>query len=235
MNIKTIGSGSSGNCYRIDDGRTALLLEAGLTIKKIKEGCDFNLSSVSGCLITHEHGDHAKAINDIMKAGVNVYTTKGTALAADATTYRLHLLRSEGTDSIGNPNYETVRIGTLLVKPFLVKHDAAEPVGYLIESAITGERLLFLTDSYYTEYVFPGLTHIMIEANYSAFNLADDPRRRRLRRSHMSIENCIALLKANDLSRCTEIRLIHLSSSNADAEEFKRMVQEATGCPTYIA
>ena len=78
----------------------------------------------------------------------------------------------------------------------------------------------------------------MIEANYSADTLADadnDPRRARLRRSHMSIENCIKTLKANDLSHCAEIWLIHLSSSNGDAENFKKRVQEETGIPTYIA
>jgi phosphoribosyl 1,2-cyclic phosphodiesterase len=95
-----------------------------------------------------------------------------------------------------------------------------------------------MTDLYYTEYLFPGLTHIMIEANYSAEALADsdnDPRRSRLRRSHMSIENCIEMLKANDLSKVQEIWLIHLSSSNADAEDFKRRVQEATGCEVHVA
>ena len=235
MTIKVIGTGSSGNCYRIDDGKTALLLEAGLPIKKIKAGCDFDLSGISGCLVTHEHGDHACAMNDVMKAGVNVYATEGTAVAAGATTYRLHLLKTAGTDSLGNPRYCSFRIGTFLVKPFLVKHDAAEPVGYLITSTATGECLLFMTDAYYTEYTFPDLTHIMIEANYSADPLSNDPRAHRLRRSHMSIENCIEMLKANDLSRCAEIWLIHLSSSNGDAEGFKRRVMEATGCPTYIA
>ena len=238
MNISVIGSGSSGNCYKISDGETVLLLEAGLPIRKIKQGCDYNLSEISGCIVTHEHKDHAKSINDLMHAGVDVYMTKGTAVKSGAETYRLKLWHRDGTDNIGNPYYHTEQIGTFSVKPFMVHHDAAEPVGYLIESKATGERLLFFTDTEYIDYKFGGLTHIMCEANFSKDALADaenDPRRSRLRHSHMSIENCIEMLRANDLSQVKEIWLIHLSSSNGDAEDFKRRVQEATGCPTYIA
>lgn len=238
MNIKVIGSGSSGNCYRISDGQTALLLEAGLPIKIIKQGCDFNIADVSACLVTHEHKDHSLAINDLMHAGVDVYMTEGTAHAAGAETYRLKLWKRDGVDNINNPYYHSQQIGTFTVKPFLVHHDAAEPVGYLIESKATQERLLFVTDAYYIDYKFGALTHIMVEANYSAETLADadnDPRRSRLRHSHMSIENCIEMLKSNDLSQVREIWLIHLSSSNGDAKEFKQRVQKTTGREVHVA
>lgn len=238
MNIKVISSGSSGNCYRIDDGETALLLECGLPIKKIKEGCDFNLSSVSACLVTHEHKDHSMAINKLMHAGVNVWATEGTAVGAKAETYRLKLWKRGGTDDTHNPWYISECIGTFRIKPFAVHHDAAEPVGYVMESRATGERLLFVTDTYYIDYRFTGLTYIMVEANFSADSLANaenDPRRSRLRRSHMSLENCIKMLNANSLAECRGIWLIHLSSSNADAEKFRQAVQAATGCPVYVA
>lgn len=240
MNIKVIGSGSSGNCYRIDDGKTALLIECGLHLKKIKAACDYNLSSIAACIVTHEHKDHLNPSSaaELMRSGVDLYMTHGTAKAAGTEVYRLKLWRRDGVDGINNPYYHTERIGTFTVKPFMVHHDAAEPVGYLIESKATGEKLLFVTDTYYIDYTFDGLTHIMVETNFSDETLADadnDPRRSRLRRSHMSIENCIELLKANDLSQLKEIWLIHLSSSNGDAEGFKRAVQEATGAPVYIA
>jgi phosphoribosyl 1,2-cyclic phosphodiesterase len=234
MDIKVIGSGSSGNCYRVGDGKTSLLLEAGLPIRKIKAGCDFDLPEA--CLITHEHGDHAKSAKELMQCGVNVYTTAGTAAALGLDGYRLHKL--SGDDYGDDARYDFFAVGTFSIRPFHVEHDAAQPVGYLIHSRETRENLLFATDTYYIRYKFPGLTHVMIEANYSEDALADagnDPRRHRLRRSHMSIENCIEMLKANDLSHVQEIWLIHLSSSNGDAEGFKRRVQEATGCPVKIA
>jgi phosphoribosyl 1,2-cyclic phosphodiesterase len=232
LKITVIGSGSSGNCYRVSDGETSLLLEAGLTIKKIKEGCDFDLSSIAGCLITHEHGDHSVGAKSLMTAGVDVWMSLGTANTLEISSYRLHTLTH--SDS----GYLTFSIGTFSVTPFKTHHDAAEPVFYLLISSVTHERLLFVTDTYYIDYTFKGLTHIMIEANYSADTLSDadnDPRRSRLRRSHMSIENCVEMLRANDLSQVKEIWLIHLSTSNGDSEGFKRRVQEATGCEVHVA
>ena len=234
MKIKTIGSGSSGNCYLIDDGQTQLLLECGLPIKKIKAGCDYDFSRVAGCLITHEHGDHAKAANDLMRAGVDVWMTEGAARAAGADVYRLKLFKRIRP----NDCYFTETIGTFTILAFPVHHDAAEPVGYLIHSGATDEKLLYVTDTQYIDYRFRGLTHIMVEANFSSETLADpdnDPRRHRLRRTHMSIENTLKMLQANDLSKCKRIYLIHLSQTNADAEEFVRRVETETGVPTSAA
>lgn len=55
MNIKSLASSSAGNCYLIDDGKSRLLLDCGISIKKIKGGADFNFSNISGCLCTHQH------------------------------------------------------------------------------------------------------------------------------------------------------------------------------------
>ena len=227
MKIQIIGSGSSGNCYLIDDGQTQLLLECGLPIKKIKAGCDYDFSGIAACLVTHEHGDHAKAANDLMRAGVDVWMTKGTAQALKAPEYRLKCW----------PDYSTTKtIGTFRVRPFPVHHDAADPCGYILTSG--GDKLLYVTDTQYIDYRFRGLTHIMVEANFSTETLADpdnDPRRHRLRRSHMSLENCIKLLEANDLSKAREIWLIHLSQTNGEPDVFRRRVEEATGVPVHVA
>jgi phosphoribosyl 1,2-cyclic phosphodiesterase len=180
--------------------------------------------------------DHAGAVWDIMKAGVDVYLSAGTARALDLDcAHRFNLFNALAVDNRGLIEYAAVGIGSFWVAPFTVHHDAAEPVGFLLHSKKTGERLLFMTDSYYTEYRFTDLTHVMLEANYSNDALETAENRNRLRRSHMSIENCIEMLKANDLSHVKEIWLLHLSSSNGNGEEFKRRVQEATGCPVFIA
>ena len=55
MKIKTLSSGSQGNCYLIDDGKTQLLLEVGIAWKKIKEALHFKTSEICGALLTHEH------------------------------------------------------------------------------------------------------------------------------------------------------------------------------------
>ena len=76
INIKVLASGSKGNCYLIDDGKTKLLLDAGIPFNQIQIGCDFCVSDISGCLISHKHGDHAKAIKDLIKRSINVYGPK---------------------------------------------------------------------------------------------------------------------------------------------------------------
>ena len=74
LDIRTIATGSSGNCYRITDGQSVLMIEAGIRFKQIQQGFDFALSSgLPGALISHEHLDHAKAVRDMMAAGVDCY------------------------------------------------------------------------------------------------------------------------------------------------------------------
>ena len=237
MEIKVLASGSSGNCYRVGDGQTSLLLECGIPIKEIKKGLNFKLSEIDACLITHEHQDHCKALKDITKAGIETYMSCGTWEALGVE------------DNIWNSSFMIIgdkyqfRINTLGIVPFNTQHDAQEPLGYLIESRVTGEKLLFATDTYYIKYKFRGLTHIMIECNYDLRILQDNfeagkvPQtlRNRLIESHMSLENCKKFLMANDLSKVKVIYLIHLSKGNGDPERFKREVQELTGKMVIIA
>jgi phosphoribosyl 1,2-cyclic phosphodiesterase len=123
-----------------------------------------------------------------------------------------------------------------------VEHDAEQPLGFLLANQ-TGEKMVFITDSYYCRYTFSGLTHIAVECNYS-LNLLDEniaagrvhpAMRPRLLRSHFSLENVLDFLRANDLSRVEEIWLLHLSDTNSDEELFKRKVMETTGKPVTIA
>jgi phosphoribosyl 1,2-cyclic phosphodiesterase len=55
IEIAPYASGSRGNCYRVTDGRTPLLLECGIKIDQIRKGCGYRLSEIKACLISHEH------------------------------------------------------------------------------------------------------------------------------------------------------------------------------------
>jgi phosphoribosyl 1,2-cyclic phosphodiesterase len=233
MDIRVLASGSAGNCYCVSDGSTSLLLECGLSIKQIRQGLGFGLTEVAACLVTHEHQDHSKAIRDVLRMGVYVYASPGTIGALRLTNHRLKPIKS----------LDTFRIGTWVIKAFETQHDAVEPLGFLLHSKATGERLLFATDTYYVKYRFPKLTHIMVECNYAKDILYENVKRgavpevfkNRLLTSHFSLENVKEFLKANDLSQVREIWLLHLSDGNSDAERFKREVQALTGRPVYIA
>ena len=137
---------------------------------------------------------------------------------------------------------QEVMIGTFAVLPFDVQHDAPEPLGFLLTSRRTGEKLLYFTDTYYLKYRFTGLTHIMGECNYSMDIVEQSVRNGyippalvpRLVKSHMSLEHFLDLLKANDLHEVKQIYLLHLSNNNSDAERFREAVQKLTGTEVYV-
>ena len=130
---------------------------------------------------------------------------------------------------------QTIQLGGFKIMAFDIKHDAAEPLGFLIEHRDCG-RVLFLTDTYYCKYTFPGLNNIIIEANYSKSIIdqkygAESGKeflRNRILQSHFSLENCKDMLAANDLSQVNNIVLIHLSDSNSDEKQFQKEVSELT-------
>lgn len=232
MNITVIASGSSGNAYRIDDGDTSLLLDAGIPLKLIKQALNFRVRDLGGCLITHAHGDHAKAAGDLAKAGVDIYTSRGTLDACRLTGHRMKAVEA----------LKEINIGTFAVLPFDVQHDAPEPLGFLMTSRSTGEKLLYFTDTYYLKYRFTGLTHIMGECNYSMDIIEQSVRNGyippelvpRLIKSHMSLDHFLDLLRANDLRKVKQIYLLHLSNNNSDAGRFKEAVQRLTGTEVYV-
>lgn len=231
MDITPIASSSSGNAYLISDGVTILLVEAGVKLEKIQEKID--LTSVRACLITHEHGDHAKHAKDIAR-WMLVYSSKGTFDCLDfgVYNYQKNIIKAGKEESVG----------TFKVIAFKTQHDAKEPFGYLLKSIITNETLLFATDTYYINNTFDALDYIMIECNYDGSILkrrytngeVSKLQYKRLYNSHMSLDNCIKFFKANDLSRLKEVYLMHLSDKNSNEKEFKRKIQEITGCMVYV-
>lgn len=231
IEIKTLATGSTGNCYWITDGKTPLLLECGISFKQIQKALNFKTSNLAGVLVTHEHKDHCKAVKEVADRGLDIYMSPGTK---DALGFQHHRIRPVEVK-------KQFQLGTWTILPFDVEHDVSEPFGFLLANE-AGDKLLFATDTYYIRYKFPGLTHLMIECNYSQKILdgnADSGRipsflRERVMQSHFSLENLITFLKANDLSQVQEIHLLHLSDSNSDEILFKREVQANTGKLVYI-
>jgi len=231
IEITALASSSKGNCYRVTDGKTPILLECGIRFKDIQKGFNFRMSEVSGCLITHEHGDHSKSVRDVIKAGIDVYASQGTFNALNLSGHHVKTVRAK----------EQFKLGTWTILPFDVQHDVSEPLGFLLANQ-AGEKLLFATDTYYIKYRFSGLTHIMVECNYSINILNENiaagrvPKvmKHRLLKSHFSLEHVKDFLKANDLSKVKEIWLLHLSDNNSDAELFKREIQGLTGKMVFV-
>lgn len=238
MKIKVLASGSRGNCYVIDDGDSTLLLDAGIPIMKIREGVGFKLTAVAGALITHRHGDHAKAVRDLTCAGTNVYALEDVFKAVGASGHRCMAIKN----GISGDKRETFTVGSFRVLPFSVHHDVPN-LGFYIHSTVSGENLLYFTDTYYIRHVFPKLNYIMAECNFDPAAIDVSVRaglipielKKRLMKSHMSIDTFIKMLRKNDLSGVKQIYLLHLSDNNSRAEDFKRRVQAVSGCEVYIA
>lgn len=112
--------------------------------------------------------------------------------------------------------------------------------GFLIQSG--AEKLVYITDTPYCRYTFEGLTHIMIECNYNKVLLNENIEkggvpafmRERLQHSHFSLENVKTFLRANELAKCRETHLVHLSRKNADKEFCKSEVEKVAGVPVVI-
>jgi phosphoribosyl 1,2-cyclic phosphodiesterase len=231
MDVQILGSSSKGNCYVVSDGVTRLMLDCGLPPREIMKGIGFSPRQISACLVTHSHGDHVKAANVLsQRYGIKIYASRGCIEAAALNC-------AEPVKSMTEFN-----VISWDILPFDVQHDAPEPLGFLLKSRKTGEKLLYFTDTYYIKYRFCGLTHIMCEANYgldilrNKIDSGEIPQflAKRVMSSHMSIDHLIEMLKSNDLSELRQIYLCHLSDSNSDAELFKRRVMEATGAEVVV-
>jgi phosphoribosyl 1,2-cyclic phosphodiesterase len=167
----------------------------------------------------------------MMRAGIDCYMSDGTAEALRISGHRVHIIRAK----------QRFRIDTWTILPFEAEHDAAEPINFLLANQ-SGDKLLYATDTFYIRYTFKGLTHIMIEANYSMGILKanveagtiDPILKNRVLKSHLSLENVKKFLQVNDLRKIQHIYLIHLSDINSDAERFKREIQELTGKMVFI-
>ena len=224
MHFKPFYSGSSGNLYRVTSGDKTLLVDPGVSLRRIKHALDFRLWSVGAALVSHSHLDHCKAVLDLMNAGIDCFMTGETAESLGLRHHRLNLIEPK----------KQFRAGGFQCLAFETEHDCPGSVGFLISDG--NEKLFYLTDSYFVRHRFNGLNIIAIEVNYSLETMAstsDPVWKKRLYKSHMSLASAIKFLKSNDLSTVREVWMIHTSKDNGDPVYFKQEIEKATGKPVY--
>ena len=227
MNFIPLASSSAGNAYLVDDGHTRILIECGVPYRRLQKLTGFGTSGIAGCLLSHEHKDHAKCYLELIKNGVPVYASEGTAEALDCDV--LTLLDEAEPPGCG---YAAFSVGTFDVLPFATFHDAAEPVGYLIRSEADREKLMFATDTVNLGYRFKGLSLIALECNYSDEILArasklPDKVRHRIANSHMEVGRACTYLSGLDLTRCRRVYLMHLFDACSNEGLFANLVGRA--------
>jgi phosphoribosyl 1,2-cyclic phosphodiesterase len=216
-------TGSDGNASIITDGKTTLQIDAGINASKVNKASGYKLSEVSAILLTHKHCDHTAFVNDYLRLGMKVYALNETWLETPVNGSKRNCKNFEYGKQF--------QVGTFIIKPFKVEHcdSDSEPcpnAGFFIYSTVDKEKGIWCTDCSVIENKFPPLDWIAIECNYIDVDDYSDEldtvnafvEKRRFN-SHLSLNRCIQFLKKQDLSKCKQIRLLHLSKQQGKIEE----------------
>lgn len=227
MKLTVLASGSSGNGYLLEGRNSALVIECGVKPAELFKRTGVKPGKIAGCLVSHEHGDHAAYVDMYAALGLRIYASRGTIEQAikPGSLARFSILVP----------MESKIIGDFIVRPFDVRHDAAEPLGFIVEHQELG-RLAFVTDTRMVPYTFKSykLDHIMIEANYSDLILDERvedgvleiARAARTRNTHMSIDSAIDFVCTNETERLKNVILIHLSGQNSAPHSFVKKMRD---------
>lgn len=219
MRINVFASGSGGNCMLLSDRGTNILIDAGISMKRISTALasmELTLRDIGGVLVTHEHSDHIMGLKMLAKhSGIPIY-------APHTVANRLRGCMPETEDALRIiPVGEGFEIEDLTVTAFHTPHDTDESVGYRIEGSSV---FAIATDmGHVTPEIEAGLRGaqtVLIESNHDETMLRYGPYPAQLKRrilsdnGHLSNENCAALAYRLASSGTANIILGHLSREN---------------------
>lgn len=223
MRMMSIASGSSGNCIYIGTDNTHLLIDDGISKKKVLEGLaklDLKADDIDAVLVTHEHDDHITGLGVLERhKEIPIYGTRGT-LARIYNNQKLGVL----PEGIFNPfvSGDSLTFGDIIVNSVSVSHDAADPVAYTFTSG--NNKAGIITDlGYYTDEIintFSNLDSVLIESNHDVNMLMMGPYPYMLKqrilgaKGHLSNADCGQLLGKILSNKTNNIFLGHLSKEN---------------------
>ena len=229
MKICLLASGSSGNCAFVAAGKTRVLIDAGISARRVRQAlAELGEGTVDALLLTHEHGDHCSEAGRIAaEFGCPVYVSQRTlpyVRSALTGHERLELFR------VG----EEFSVGDLVVRPFRVFHDAADPCGFLLEGPSEFDakrvRVGFATDLGTVppplRRLFRECEGLVIEANHDLEMLVNGPYswdlKQRIRSpvGHLSNQAAAELIRELvQQGRLQVAVLAHLSEENNRPEQ----------------
>lgn len=229
MILKCGGTGSSGNCYLLEDsGGEKLLIEAGLPYTKISRLIDYRIKGVVGCIVTHSHLDHSQSAQKIATIGVPVYKP-----------YE----QDEKRKSVKFGSYE-IKSFPLIDSSGRFVHtngDGTEcPIyGFLISHPEMG-TMVYFTDCEFCRYTFRthDVRHYLIGVNYQEeYAPIDDGKKQHVISGHMSEKTALEFLEANRSNALQNVILCHMSEESCKADELVDHVRKAveTGVNVQVA
>ena len=178
MRLCSIASGSSGNCIYVGSDKTHLLVDTGISKKRIEAGLnelEIKGEELSGILITHEHADHIQGLGVFSRRyGIPIYATKGTLQGIQECKSLGKM--PEGLFHEISADKEFM-LGDIQVQPFTISHDAKEPTGYTLQN--DNKRVAVATDlGKYDEYTVNHLKDVnamVLESNHDVHMLEVGP------------------------------------------------------------
>ena len=223
MRLCSIASGSSGNCVYVGSEATHLLVDTGISGKRIEQGLrelDLTPRDLDGILITHEHADHISGLGVMArKYKIPIYATEGTIK---------EIFQSGSLGNVEEELFHTVRedekfiLKDLAINPMHISHDAAQPVAYRISYG--NKKIGICTDlgvyNDYTVECLKGMDALLLEANHDVNMLQVGPYPYYLKqrilgdRGHLSNENSGRLLCRILHDGLRTVILGHLSKEN---------------------
>lgn len=223
MQLYSIASGSSGNCIYLGEEDGGILIDAGISRKRIVTGLErkgLSLDDIKAIFITHEHSDHISGLGPVLRKNpIPVYATADTVSAIWEKT-NMNNISPELFHSI-RPE-EEIEAGEMLVCPFSISHDAVDPVCYTVEKQ--GKRAAVATDmGCFDDTIIRVLGQcdsVLIEANHDINMLQVGPYPYSLKmrilgnKGHLSNTSCADLIKEILHKDLKHLVLGHLSREN---------------------
>lgn len=223
MQLYSIASGSSGNCIYLGEEDGGILIDAGISRKRIVTGLErkgLSLDDIKAIFITHEHSDHISGLGPVLRKNpIPVYATADTVSAIWEKT-NMNNISPELFHSI-RPE-EEIEAGEMLVRPFSISHDAVNPVCYTVEKQ--GKRAAVATDmGCFDDTIIRVLGQcdsVLIEANHDINMLQVGPYPYSLKmrilgnKGHLSNTSCADLIKEILHKDLKHLVLGHLSREN---------------------
>lgn len=239
MEFYTLASSSSGNAALVRGGGTAILIDAGISARRIAQSLTLlgmTPDELDAVLVTHEHSDHVNGIATLTKKyAVPVFASRGTAYFLPQAAAVLQRFNAGDTFSIGS----------LSIRSFRTSHDAADSVDYRIDAP--DGSLGFLTDTGYVTdaavEALAGVDALLLEANHDIEMLRSGPYPYHLKQrilgehGHLSNEAAAEFALHCVQSGTRDILLAHLSAENntpAMAEYAVARKLQAAGCPVRL-
>lgn len=233
MKLETPYSSSAGNLYVVtaNDG-SRLLIDPGVTWKKLQQALTYKMLPIVGCLVSHQHLDHCKAAQDVLNQGIPVYLSHDTDDALDLKGLTVRFIYRTHTK---------YAIGPFEVTSFPVKHDVPN-LGFVISDG--DDSMLFAIDTPNIKQSFDDAFQIIaLSCNYDRDILQqrvesgemNEAGAKRLIQAHMEWKNTKRYItEFCNLSKCEQIHLLHMSTLNLNKEAVRQDIEDATFVPTFI-